>query len=157
MASEIQPGRVCPIESGTVNRAIDFPSVGEFISIPTDVNAPECGPMNSAPPTATNIAGLVSSVSSSSVHGGATVPGAPRAEGESKNFMPHVCLVLAVEATTRAPFRNTWRVQVCATRSYGSKEQLESYLTKYPDRHIPLPYDRGDPNKYPSPAQFGGH
>ena len=155
MASKIQSGRVRPIESGTINRDADFPSVGEFISIPTDVNAPEFGPMRSAPPTATNITGLVFSVSSSSVHGGSTVPGTPRAEGESKNFMPHVCLVLAVETTARAPFRNTWRVQVCATRSYGSKRQLESYLTKYPDWHIPLPYDGGNPNGYPSPAQFG--
>ena len=29
-------------------------------------------------------------------------------------------------------------------------------MTKHPNQHIPLPYDGGDPNEYPSPAQFGG-
>lgn len=92
MASKIQSGRFHPIKSGTIDRAVDFPFTGEFISIPTDVNALEFGPMGSARPTDTNITGLVSSVSSPSVPGSSTVPGTPRAEGESKKLLPHVAL-----------------------------------------------------------------
>ena len=147
MASKMKRGWHRPIKDGKIDwdAGVGLPSPGEFICIKTDVGASEFGPMGSARPTLVSISGP-----SDSIYGSSRP--STKVEGASKEFGPHVCLVLAAEVN---PVNNTWRVQVCVTRTYGSKAELESYIAKYPDRHIPLPYDGGDLNNCSSPVQFG--
>ena len=140
MASKMERGWRSPNK----DPGVGLLSIGEFICIRTDVNASEFGPMGFARPTLASISGP-----SDSIYGSSSP--STKFEGASKEFGPHVCLVLATELNQDY----TWRIQVCVTRTYGSGAELESYLAKYPDRHIPLPYDGGDLNNCSSPKQFG--
>ena len=115
---------------------VAFPSTGELISIRVDVNAPEFGPMRSAPPT------LISSISAPSVSIYGSSSPSTKVEGESKEFGPHVCLVLTMEVIGITPGESK-----CVLRIYDS-------IAEYPEWHISLPYD-GDLNNCPSPARFG--